>query len=39
MARKYYSLVYREQIVGSVQSGRTINSVAREFGLANQTVR
>ena len=39
MARKHYSLEYREQIVALVQSGRTISSVATEFGLANQTVR
>ena len=39
MARKHYSLEYREQIVALVQSGRSIASVAKEFGLANQTVR
>ena len=39
MARKHYSLEYREQIVALVQSGRTISSVATEFGLVNQTVR
>ena len=39
MARKHYSLEYREQIVALVKSGRSIASVAKEFGLANQTVR
>ena len=39
MARKHYSLEYREQIVALVQSGRSITSVAQEFGLADQTVR
>ena len=39
MARKHYSLEYREQIVALVQSGRSIASVAKEFGLADQTVR
>ena len=38
MVRKYYSLEYREQIVALVQSGRSIGSVATEFGLAKQTV-
>ena len=39
MARKHYSMEYREQIVELVQSGRSIGSVAKEFGLVNQTVR
>ena len=39
MARKHYSLEYREQIVALVQSGRSIASVAKEFGLADQTIR
>ncbi|MXZ54853.1 MAG: transposase [Gammaproteobacteria bacterium] len=39
MARKHYSLEYREQIVALVKSGRSITSVAKEFGLADQTVR
>ncbi len=39
MARKHYSLEYREQIVALVQSSRSIASVAQEFGLANKTVR
>ena len=39
MARTHYSLEYREQIVAMVQSGRSIASVAKEFGLANQSVR
>ena len=39
MARKHYSLEYREQIIAMVKSGRLIASVAKEFGLANQTVR
>ena len=39
MARKHYSLEYREQIVALVKSGRSVTSVAKEFGLADQTVR
>ena len=39
MARKHYSLEYREQIVALVQTGRSIGSIAKEFGLADQTVR
>ena len=39
MARKHYSLEYREQMVALVKSGRSITSVAQEFGLADQTVR
>ena len=39
MARKHYSLGYREQIVALVKSGRSITSVAKEFGLADQAVR
>ena len=39
MARKHYTLEYREQIVALVKSGRSITSVAKEFGLADQTVR
>ena len=39
MARKHYSLEYREQMVALVQSGRSIPSAAKEFGLADQTVR
>ena len=38
MARKHYSLEYREQIVALVQSGRSISSMATEIGLANQMV-
>ena len=38
MARKHYTLEYREQIVALVKSGRSITSVAKEFGLADQTV-
>ena len=38
MARKHYSLENRKQIAASVQSGRSIGSVATEFRLANQTV-
>ena len=34
MARKHYSLEYRAQIVAFAQSGRSIVSVAKEFGLA-----
>ena len=39
MTRNHYSLDYREQIVAMVQSGRSIGSVATEFGLTDQTVR
>ncbi len=39
MARKHYTLEYREQIVALVKSGRSITSVAKEFGFADQTVR
>ena len=39
MARKHYPLEYREQIVALVKSGRSITSVAKEFGLADQAVR
>ena len=39
MARKHYSLEYREQIIALVKSGRSITSVAQEFDLADQTVR
>ncbi|MXZ54776.1 MAG: transposase family protein [Gammaproteobacteria bacterium] len=39
MARKHYSLEYREQIVALVKSGRSITSVAQIFGLADQTLQ
>ena len=39
MARKHYSLEYREQIVAMVQSGRSIAPAEKELGLAKQTVR
>ena len=39
MARKHYSLAYREQIVVWVQLVRSIASVAKEFGFADQTIR
>ncbi|MYD44875.1 MAG: transposase [Gammaproteobacteria bacterium] len=39
MARKHYALEYREQIFALVTSGRSITSVAKEFGLADHTVR
>ena len=39
MARNHYSLEYREQMVALVQSGCSITSVAKEYGLADQTIR
>ena len=38
MSRKHYSTEFRDQVVELYQSGRSANSLSREFGPTSQTI-